>query len=791
MVALPANETTLIIAGKSYSPIPKEPPHFLAYEHFKSSDPQLSPFHVTWYGYEKNSKQQIELHIYFDQLGKVLLCQAKDRTSKQELIINSFEEMLLRRYGRELANPVLNKTLSFVTSEYSKYSNEVDRLFQELEKISLHISTQFKKYKTKAKQCLEAIRSKNLWAFGKNDPRERLLIGTISAIEKKFENKQETKLVQSAQLFPPAVDEAPSSEKIPNIDPVVLENQKKEADQQEMKGLLAKLKQIDMDIESLEKKENVSPVDKVIKKIEWVQEQFDLISKSLNILPVEEILEKFRSFNQCQSTLKELFEQKAFEGDIKALEKLSPFIDFSSLMLFANLVKKGDLKVCEFFLKTFPLCQYQMNHTVVAVGKDVGTYSMSLLRLSYIVHKNYAFLEMLLNNGADPNFDGGTVVNSMNILKLIFVDERLTKQERYHFVELFLKYGANLNPPVAQQVRSAFSSPDNKDFRKAKSKIATKGSDFKFDIDDKPLLYVAIMSLDDEAIVALLLKYGASMSEDFKSFDPIGIATSKETSPPNFSVVKTLLSYGGDINALQGAGSNQTSPLLFACQRVPEYLGPVQQLVALGANPNLPAKSFMLHGRKYWEIQITPLLKAVIKGHVNIVTYFFKQTQSPLTYKAIAETCGYYFSFIANKYLIMAASPEGVEVGFACSEKTDSMALLMVNPSIIKYDENEKKTFLNQVAQRAKQYYSQQEYLLAELSFNILFIFGNSEQRLTASYNFASCYRMTDRLNRAKDMYELCVAYKPESQIGKFAQQQIEKLEKKSEKSSEKASSFL
>lgn len=72
LITLPKENTSLILAGKSYRT--KQNPHLAIYEYYKQSETQgLSVTHYTWYGVDENdTNNHIVLHAYFDRAGKYL-----------------------------------------------------------------------------------------------------------------------------------------------------------------------------------------------------------------------------------------------------------------------------------------------------------------------------------------------------------------------------------------------------------------------------------------------------------------------------------------------------------------------------------------------------------------------------------------------------------------------------------------------------------------------------------------------------------------------------------------------
>lgn len=815
LVPLPVNETSLKIGNQTYRPQNKT--HFSIYEKFDKKTSVLSAFHVTWYGHRELSnlklsnnnnertkqvveiqkQQAIEVHIYFDEIGRVIFCLATDQDSKKSIPIDPVEEVQLRRYGRKVAATVLEKILLFVTNECQKKSTEVSQLFSQLETISRVIKTQYKKYITVAECCIQAIREKNIWTFGDKDPRETMLANTLSAIEMQFTSNEESATKKGPQFYQPAIENVSSEEKTvvePEITKETSVFEKKRQltkSEQEEQELSKKVDTIGREIIQLDKKKKFSDLEKELKKRELLQKQFALVSNSLNILAIEKMLMIFGDLHQNNLALNDLFKKKAKEGDIEAVKSLASFIDWIDPLFFAQLIGIGNIQVCEFLLQTFRECVYYLNYTaagnskrwdiqsVKSSMKSAESNAVTLFRFAYIKHQNFDFIKMLLENGADPNFISAvSSISTISLLILVLSDSRLSLDNRRKFVELLLRYGADPNLPKEVMHSIVTSVNDNKIIRKTKSMLVQGKKDFTTDPIKETPLFIATVMLKNFELVELLLKYGASITEYVDGYDAMGMATCERSEKPNLNIVKLLVQQGADINAEQGNAGEKVTPLIYACQR-PEDLTTVEGLVELGADPNRTVSAFITTDSGIEMISMNPLLKSAHKGHTKVVQYLLQQKDCPLTFATIAETCSLYFSIMSPKNIVIAASEEGINILFIDLErKPNEIASLLAKASTQEFSLEEREKCIKMAIEKANKYFNQQKYVLAIQYFHIPLLFGNDEQRLTACYNLGSSYRKTGEIGQAKEMYQICIAFKPNSSTGQNAQKVVDILNK-------------
>ena len=420
-------------------------------------------------------------------------------------------------------------------------------------------------------------------------------------------------------------------------------------------------------------------------------------------------------------------------------------------------------------VQNFDECLFYLNFYSVSSsdrGSDRVEKSFTLLQGVFFDHNSPLLLEMLLQNGADANFYGTTPKNDKGILHLSII----AKKE--DFVRVLLENGANPNPETG--VFGTKTLALTKNSTPLKSIRASKNKPDRLISDESVPLFEALYTRN-EKIIALLLEYGASVTkQNDAKLDALGLEACHPNHLPDLEIIKLLLRHGAKINALQGEGDNQTTALVFACQR--GDIDSVINFIELGANPNQQVLTRAITYNKKntpssYNIPMTAFQKAVVQNHNEIVAFLMIQKQHPITFTTVAMTLG----------LLMRQPQTKLEIDPLTSRiifSVSPMFEMIYTPLVVEgYGHYNKETIVAAVEAAHKQgehYFRANKYERALISFYVVLLFGEQENRHTAFYNLANCYKKIEQPEKAIQFFEICMNYEPESSIGKFAAKQLD-----------------
>jgi ankyrin repeat protein len=768
MIHLAPENTALTMAGKIYQPEKAKVPHISIYQYYKPSEKGgFSVFHYTWYGFieEGGGSTKVVLHVYFSQVGQYLYCQLKNQESAEVIQpISAKEEKLIQRYAKEGSESVLDQILAHITGRYSTVNKLVDDYLSQLDDISQHLNTQFPKYNNIAELCIAAMQQKDLWSFGRVDKRTKLLSHILSITKEKQRENRHKKNKKGSGFY---------SQKMPREQEQKVQEQQQPDKEENRQNLVPEFQQeltkVEKELIENEQQTKISDVEKVIATLSLLNKKINLIQCNPHPSTIDKLIKGFQQINDQYKTIRLLFEKKALEGDIEAIKSLGPFISMVDISFFASLLCVGNVDICRYMVQEFCQCLSYLNYCAVGSKPDKVEETYTLLQQVLVRHDSPLLLEMLLQNGANPNFQG---VSSRGLLSLSIF---LKKEE---FVRVLLENGADPNPKSSVTHHNRFALPDlkclttdelQKIMRQAQRASRTKQADFSFSNDTVPLFEA--ISTRNRRIIALLLEYGASVTRrcDHR-FDALGHETCSEKYFPDLEIIKLLSRYGADINVLQGEGENLTTALTFACQR--GDLNSVKCLIELGGDPNQPtpakAQRFDKNNKNSYvvfDLPVTAFLKAVLKGHSDIVIFLMKQDQQPISFKTMAMT----IAFLIRVEL-------EVDAAFHVIFQASPMGAMILNTLRGRYNQDTVDAVVKDAYQQGQQYFRKNNYDLALVYFLVGLFFGRKESYLSGLYNLANCYKKVGEAKVAVRLFAACIEYAPESQIGGFAVKQLEGL---------------
>lgn len=776
LIPLPAEITHIKLAGKSYR-IDKAP-HISIYQYYKQNEKHgLSVAHYTWYGVEENgSNIHIVLHAYFDHSGKYINCQIKNAESKKIIRgISPEEGNDIEKKAHTATQVILKDLLQHVYERRMKSDEQVNQYLNQLDTLSQHIKTQLPKYKLVAKSCLEAIDQKNLWTFGPPDSRAELLKTVISSTKEKFKTRKK-KINKDFGFYPSANIPFPESDN--GQDPVAREDLNNQVSKIDVKApdVLTNeltLKKIESEILFNKKEQKKQPWEKSLIHLGLLNRKFSaLVEVEANSFRENELIQTMQQINLQHKYLKSLFEENALNGDLDAIKHLSPFVTVIDILFLDKLLIKGNISVCQYVIQNFHECLLFINHFALSVSskKDFFEKNTTLLNRVYAFHTSPELLDMLLKNGANPDFRGINPQCTLSLLELSIAGEK------DNFVRVLLENGANPNQ-TSQVLTSNTMDPtlkninDSSAIRRAMEKAQKQKPEFQVLNTSRPLAMA--IALRNKKIINLLLQFGASVAQkDNMCFDVLGLESCSQNIQPDIDIIKLLLQFGADINAIQGKDSNVTTALIFACQR--GDLDTVKNYIALGADPNLRVPNACRNITNtsnpviYYDI-ITALGKSAFELHLEIVNYLLNQKLKPVTFLTVAITLTFNIKLPKE---VINIDP----VTLTCK--------MINNPNIEelhKYINSRFKSNAMHVgAQEAYQYaqesFKSKEYEQALTFFFVCLLFGKIENRHSVLYNIASCYKHNGETDKAITLFQICQGYAPGSPISGFAEKQLERM---------------
>lgn len=762
MIHLPSNNSVLTMAGKSYEP--ECAAHISIYQKYNEKETQgLSVFHYTWQGsIEENSvRTSVVLHVYFDRIGRYLNCQIKNRNTNETIQnVSVLEENTIKQYAMTNSQETLTDILQHISTHYANADKEVTHYLSELDKLSLHIETQLPKYRKVARDCINAMSLKDKWTFGKKDPRAVLLKQITTLFEEKCKNHSSISEKKASFYSQPKI-QAPQKQ-------IPIEKNKKITTQPLSLELLKQLEDVDKTLTENKQLSETPHAQKALMTLDLLNKKFSILAQGITTSWLEnELINVLQQINAQHQIIETLFEKVANENNLEAVKILKPFISNINPLFFAELLQRGNLGICQFMMQNFDLCIYYLNFCAFGFSKN-GDKALdeSYILLESVIqhHEEPLLLEMLLQNGANPNYYGATGQNHNGALHLAIV---LLKQD---FVRVLLENGANPNPDTnTVSIKSRIQNPKdiltkseiNKSFRLLERQ---KGN--LYVNEESPLKYA--IATRDKAIIALLLEYGASTTKkDALQFDAIGQETCCNQRAPDMDILKLLIQHGADINAVQGS-DNQTTALIFACQR--NCLDSVKILIGLGANPNQfvrnKAIKHLNDNPKVFYLPITALQKAFVKNHHAIIHFLMRQNYQPVTFTTAATT---FANYVINQEEVSINSET------LCFEL--SVYDIQIKDQLVGYFDVETITSeIKTITQQSGFYFLAKQYELARNFFCALLLFGDKINCHSVLYNLASCHKNCDDIESAAALYEICANHAPESPNGRFAAQQLGKL---------------
>ena len=773
MVYLLPNHAALEMAGKIYQP--EGVPHISVYQLYKPNETQgLSVFHYTWYGFiEENSKRtSVVLHTYFDRNGRSLYCQLKNRDSNE--IIPNFsivEEKNIKNHAKVSSQDVLDNITRIITTKYEAADQLVNQYLAQLDTLSQSIGTQLPKYKQTAKKCIDSMLEKNNWTFGNADPRATLLNEIVSLVENKF--KEHNKNTKNHGFY----FSEKTTKKTGKIQAEIIKDERIhqskniKIEARPSLELLQKLEKVEQEISEKMQDGNITKTAKTLDILDLLNKKFNILLQDKNSSFLEnELINVLQQINCQHNTIKLLFVETAYEGDIGAVKSLRSFIPRIDLNFFAELIRKGNSAICQYMIQEFDECLFYLNNCALAyeeMGDNFIEQSYTLLQFAYYLYDDTLLLETLLKNGANPNYYGVTSQNSKGILQLAIANKR------EDVVRVMLENGADPNPSngtVHNKSMEIETSRNTTPSQIRKSLRLVEKQPEKIITNDSFPLFDAITTRN-KPIITLLLRYGASVTKrNAGNYDAMGYETCCKNRLPDLDIVTLLIQNGADINAVQGEEENQTTALIFACQQ--GDLDSVKGLIALKADPNQLVSSkagkFEKNQMISINLNVTAFQKAFSKNHIEITKFLLLQKQQPVSFTTLAIT----FAAIVNLQVLKIDS---VSLALDLTDKQKKIKDELLGH----FDDKTFGAGINALIEQSTQFYKEKRYEDARISFYACFILAKQEKRHYALCNLASCYQNCKEPEKAIALYEICAEYAPESSIGKFATNQLEKLQVK------------
>ncbi|MBA2709396.1 MAG: tetratricopeptide repeat protein [Tatlockia sp.] len=771
-VPLPQEEIVFSIQGKSFKPL--NAPHISIYQYYKKNESRgLSVFHFTWYG--QSSDNHIVLHVYFDRVGRYLYSQAKKQGFNEKISITLEEEQVIQKFSQVTTKPFFDNILLHITGSYSSTEKLVGEYLIELDNLSKNIKTQFPKYKLLAEKCIKTMEEKDLWTFGSKDPRLNLLKDIVVLTSENWHSqKNNTQGFYSKNTKSKIKIENPPDNKNPQPKKLTSKNEILPA------NLIGELNSLDDQIIET-KNSQLREYEKILTTLALLNRKFSTLSKGSTIPFIEnQLIKVLQQINSHYKNIASLFKEEALKGNLEAVKTLRPFIFNVDIFFLAELLEVGDVELCKFVVQEFDECIFYLNcialgysgnkanKSITAVSRantpNILNSSYTLLQRVFIIHKSPRLLEMLLQNGANPNFHGASE-QQKGLLYLA------VSMEKENFVQMLLENGAETNPDTSDSsVRSLSFTNRNMSSATALSKsirdVQKKNPICSYSNEFIPLQMA--IETRNKKIIALLLQFGASVTKKDKlNFDAIGYETCHVKHLPDLEIVSLLVKSGADINSIQGdfESNSLSTPLMFACQR--NDINAVKGLIELGANPNQLVLNNLMKNNKINFEKLTPFHKAIYKGHNEISYFLLEQQKQPLSYDTLAMTIG--FSFKNQK-----------EIQF--ETETGNPALILT-PMIVEIinrlfecDEEQRITGLTLAYKQGELHFKEKNYEQALTYFYVYLIFGGKEQRDSAYYNLASCYKNNGQKDNAIMLYKICIERAPGSSISVYAECQLNKL---------------
>ena len=674
MIHLVPEKTVLMMAGKNYQS--ESIPHFSIYKLYQENENNgFSVFHYTWYGFveENNKRSAVVLHVYFDRIGRYLYCQLKNRNSR-ELIenISKTEEKAIEKLAKASSQTQMNTILQHITESYARENKSVNDYLSQLDLLSKHIETQLPKYKRTAKLCMDAMEQKNKWTFNLVEQRAELLSQIVAIVEENVKNQQ-AQLPNKCGFY-----SAPKNQKNQQAQQSSTKNNQKQKPRNAKLAYEPLTPELKSRLAIVESKmaTQKSDAEGSIAVLDLLNEKFRLLMQARTTPFLEnELVKVLQEINAQHKTIQLLFEEKAKEGDIEAVKLLRPFISITSIYFFHALLILENLKniaICKFMIQNFDECLWYLNKIVIA-SDESPSESISLMGYICLQHTNPDLLEMLLQNGANPNFLGGTYNGHQSLLKICIAEKK------EDFVRVLLENGADPNPKpntsrglITTDGDFATFSADKKSLNKLEKKPMKP-----LRADNNWPLIDAIITRN-ETIIAHLLQYGASINQELENLDALGWETCCTQLEPNLATIKLLITKGAAINAVKLVDGKQTTALISACKR--NNLPLVEEYINLGADPNqeVPKNSLLT----------TALNEAALKNNLTIVHFLMTQKIQPLSYATAALTVGYFIrkadlfiseTTLAIQFITTAAIASIIELMPNYKDETIAAALKTIN----------------------------------------------------------------------------------------------------------------
>ena len=495
MIHLTQENKVLTIAGKIYQP--KSVPHLSIYQMYNNNEANgLSVFHYTSYGFVEENP--VVLHAYFDRVGRYLYCQLKNTETNKPIEISTAEKKAIEKLAKAASQDVLNNLLQHIAMSYANAEQLVNEQLSQLDNLSQHLKTQLPKYKQIANLCIEAMQQKDLWTFGSMDSRAKLLEDIVKTVEEKYKNelKQNNK---KPGFYSPA-----KTEKI-EMEPKKrqLKNKKKMSELLNPE-LLQQLTEVDNKVNQLSK---ILDAESALVTLDLLNTKFTILMQGNTSSFLEtELIKVMQQINGQHTAIKLLFREKAYAGDLEAITCLRPFISRVDIIFFAELLGIGNLALCQYLLQSFDECLFYLNRCSLGLPSGRPEESITLLQHVYLFQNSLPFLEMLLQNGADPNNYGVTSQSHNGLLHLYIL------KQNEDFVRLLLEHGADPNPMICDmESRMLTLNPQTHYSFSALRKLKNKQPDFVFSSDSQPL-HTAIITRNIN-IITLLLESGALVTK--------------------------------------------------------------------------------------------------------------------------------------------------------------------------------------------------------------------------------------------------------------------------------------
>lgn len=768
---LQAQDITLSLAGKKYQS--EKISHLSIYQYYKQSETKgLSVYHFTWYGIsvdENGQKTSVTLHAYFDRNGRYRYSQLKNNENKQAMQgISAIEEKIIQQFAQSSSISLMDNINTYILRNYIAAEKDIHQYLGQLETISKRIKSQLPKYKQVAEKCIAAMHTANRWNFGDSDPRENLLIDIIKHVEMDILNDKNT--ISSLGLYSREKEKQPSQ---PDTNPKINKRQPVQAINQELEK---ELKLLDDEISVSTNNSIITEVEKSLITLSLLEKKNSLLMKNTLSSHMQiQMIDVLSKIHNLQDMMATLFEKAAFENDIVSMKKLRPHVRLIDFIFFYKLIEKGNVEVCQYIVENYNECVYYMNNTACttydAVVDKKTDLENALTAVQLTLRQDSPLLlEMLLKHGANPDYYGPTSENYKSILIMSIV---LGKED---FVRVILENGGNPNPEtgkVAAHIAdiTGLIQDDMTKINKHITNTLKKSPIYKNNNDENPLR-VAI-STRNINIISLLLENGASVTKmDEMNYDAMGWETCCEYRPPNIEIVKLLIKYGANINAVY---NNSLTPLYFSCQK--NRLQAVKELTQLGADPNI---AVLCKGKRMdngntviIEEYLTPFQKAYYKNHNEIVEYLFNQNYQPLSFTTFAMVCAFHVKTIAYTDLII----DDKTMEFTFRDKSNSIIQLFYIANMFYMEHNRGKE-IEDCYEEGKKYFKQKKYEQALNYFYTTFLFTiKNEYQLSAINYIACCYQRTNESELARKFFSVCVNHSPQTTIGQYALKQLEILQ--------------